>query len=417
MAATVSSYYTTVTWSTPAGSPSGYAVEAGSSPGGSNVSVTETGTPVTSLRAPVPPGTYYVRIRARNACGVSEPSAEITVVSRGGYQDHPDILVAPRTAARNTYFPSIAKLRNGELLVVYYDSPEHVSPAGRISLVRSRDAGRTWSAPTVIVDTPLDDRDSSITVTRSGRLLVSYFVRNDDGTGGGVFVTESDDGGKTWSRDVRVDTGLIGPATSARIVELANGDLLIPIYGGAKAGANTRASVVRSRDRGVSWPRRQEVQIAAAPGINFQEPALADVDGRLLALMRTDRSDNTAYETWSLDHGATWSEPTAIGLAAQASELVVLPSQDRPHGSVVHAWADWSRRYGDSRPTVVQMIRWPRSATAPVFGEPQLLYNGHCDDAGYPSAVVLDDGRLFVVFYDACLGYIGGAYLAAGTLR
>src|SRR5439155_24788502 len=138
---------------------------------------------------------------------------------------------------------SIARLGNGDLLVVYYDSPEHVSPAGRISLVRSRDAGRTWSAPTVIVDTPLDDRDPSITVTRSGTLLVSYFVRNDDGTSGGVFVARSDDGGNTWSRDARVDTDLVGPATSARIVELANGDLLIPIYGGAKDGANTRASV------------------------------------------------------------------------------------------------------------------------------------------------------------------------------
>jgi hypothetical protein len=83
----------------------------------------------------------------------------------------------------------------------------------------------------------------------------------------------------------------------------------------------------------------------------------------------------------------------------------------------VHAWADWSRRYGDSRPTVAQVIRWPEGAAAPVFGEPHLLYNGRCDDAGYPSAVVLDDGRLFVVFYDACLGYIGGAYVAPGTLR
>jgi hypothetical protein len=63
------------------------------------------------------------------------------------------------------------------------------------------------------------------------------------------------------------------------------------------------------------------------------------------------------------------------------------------------------------------MIRWPPGATAPLFGEPKLLYNGHCDDAGYPSVVVLDDGRLFVVFYDACLGYIGGTYVAAGTLR
>ena len=85
--------------------------------------------------------------------------------------------------------------------------------------------------------------------------------------------------------------------------------------------------------------------------------------------------------------------------------------------TVVHVWADWSRRYGDSRPTVAQLIRWPGTAAAPLFGEPKLLYNSHCDDAGIPSAAVLDDGRLFVVYYDACLGYIGGAYLTPDMLR
>jgi len=30
---------------------------------------------------------------------------------------------------------------------------------------------------------------------------------------------------------------------------------------------------------------------------------------------------------------------------------------------------------------------------------------------------VLDDGRLFVVFYDACLGYIGCTYVNPSMLR
>jgi len=416
VAATASNWFAVVTWTPSAGSPSSYLIEAGSSPGQSDISVNETGTPATSWKTPAPPGNYYVRVRARNKCGVSEPSSEIMVVNEP-YQDHPEIVVTPRTADRNTYFPSVAKLEAGQLLVVYYDSPEHVSPAGRISLVGSRDAGRTWSAPRVIVDTPLDDRDPSITVTRTGRLLVSYFVRHPDGTGGGVFVVRSDDGGVEWSRPVRVDTGLVGPSTSARILELANGDLLIPIYGVTKDSANERATIVRSRDGGHTWSGQTEVEIAATPGINFQEPALVEVEGRLLAVMRTDSTGNRAYETTSIDGGTTWSEPAAIGLAAQASDLIALPPLDEPAGSVVHAWADWSRRYGDSRPTVVQRIRWPAGSSRPVFGEPRVLYNSQCDDAGYPSGVVLDDGRLFVVFYDACLGYIGGAYLPVSALR
>src|SRR5205823_5180823 len=108
VAATASKWLAIVTWSASSGSPSSYLVEAGSSPGQSDISVTETGTPATSWKTATPPGTYYVRVRARNACGVSEPSTEIIVVT-DAYQDHPDILVTPRTADRNTYFPSVAK--------------------------------------------------------------------------------------------------------------------------------------------------------------------------------------------------------------------------------------------------------------------------------------------------------------------
>lgn len=415
VAAKVSGTLVVVTWRAPSGTPLGYVVEAGSAPQTSNVSVIDIDHAVTEYTATAPPGMYYVRVRARDACGLSEPSSEITVVS-AVYQEHPEVLVTPKTTGRNTYFPSVVKLRDGRLLVVYYDSPEHVSPLGRISMVQSRDDGRTWSPPRVVVDTPFDDRDPSLAITRTGRLLLSYFVSDSStATSAGVFVARSDDDGATWSEPVRVETAIAGGATSSKIIEAANGDLLIPLYGSSNGGVNSRVTMVRSRDGGRTWPRREEVEIAASPGISFMEPALAAADGRMLVVMRTDRPDNLAYAARSLNGGATWSEPSPFGIAAQASELVPLPGE--PAMTLAHVWADWSRRYGDSRPTVVQMIRWPAGSTTPAFGEPKVLYNSHCDDAGYPSAVVLDDGRLFVVFYDACLGYIGGAYLTPGALR
>lgn len=63
-------------WQPPAsgGIPTGYVIEAGTATGQSNIaSVPTTGT---SLSAPVPTGTYYLRVRARNACGVGGPSTE-----------------------------------------------------------------------------------------------------------------------------------------------------------------------------------------------------------------------------------------------------------------------------------------------------------------------------------------------------
>jgi len=43
--------------------------------------VQDTGTPATTLAAPgVAAGTYFLRIRARNACGTSAPSNEAVAV-------------------------------------------------------------------------------------------------------------------------------------------------------------------------------------------------------------------------------------------------------------------------------------------------------------------------------------------------
>ncbi len=74
---TVSGDTVSLSWSPSAGA-TGYLVEAGSSSGLANLaalSVSHNGLDVSS----VPPGTYYVRVRATNACGVGAPSAEVVV--------------------------------------------------------------------------------------------------------------------------------------------------------------------------------------------------------------------------------------------------------------------------------------------------------------------------------------------------
>lgn len=57
-----------------------YIVEVGLTPGTAGVAVRDTGTANTSLQITLPSGTYYIRVRARNACGTSAPSNEAVVV-------------------------------------------------------------------------------------------------------------------------------------------------------------------------------------------------------------------------------------------------------------------------------------------------------------------------------------------------
>jgi hypothetical protein len=73
----------TLFWIAAAGAPTSYVLEAGSFAGGANVAVSDTGTAATSLTASnVGAGTYFVRVRARNACGTGGASNEATVVVR-----------------------------------------------------------------------------------------------------------------------------------------------------------------------------------------------------------------------------------------------------------------------------------------------------------------------------------------------
>jgi hypothetical protein len=347
-------------------------------------------------------------------------ASELVIAASPDNPARPDVIVAARTAQRSTYFPTVERLRNGDLIVVYYDSPDHVSEAGRIALVRSSDDGRTWSAPRVIVDTMFDDRDPSIMQTSWGTLLLTFFVRDWNQSPAralGVYVTRSDDGGVTWEPPVKVETRFArtvtpgGAATSAKIVELENGDLLIPLYGALPDNDDKRATIVRSTDRGHTWPRANEVEIGYRPGIDLVEPALANLGhNRLLAKMRTERTDNLAYEAHSLDGGFTWSQPTKTVFAAQASDLLPLRVNGRSTALVLHAWGDFSSRFGLGRPTVVE-IEDPEATWR--FPGPKVVYHGGCSwgDESYPSAVLLSDGRVFMVYYDACRGFIGGTYL------
>ena len=72
-------------WGAPPGSqPTSYVIEAGSASGASNITVFDTGTAATALTVNnVPAGTYFVRVRGKDAAGTGPASNEVTVVVGG----------------------------------------------------------------------------------------------------------------------------------------------------------------------------------------------------------------------------------------------------------------------------------------------------------------------------------------------
>jgi len=81
LAATVAGQAVTLVWGAAGGQPTSYVLEAGSAPGSTNLVNSDLGGNATSLSATgVGSGRYFVRVRAKNACGTSGPSNEIIVV-------------------------------------------------------------------------------------------------------------------------------------------------------------------------------------------------------------------------------------------------------------------------------------------------------------------------------------------------
>jgi predicted phage tail protein len=70
-----------LSWTAPAlgGAPTAYRLEAGTSPGLANAALVTLGATPAFAVSGVPPGTYYVRVRAMNPAGVGPSSGDATV--------------------------------------------------------------------------------------------------------------------------------------------------------------------------------------------------------------------------------------------------------------------------------------------------------------------------------------------------
>ena len=282
-------------------------------------------------------------------------------------------------------FPDVCRSKSGDLLCVFYAGYAHVSvpreglPKGaRIAMVRSSDDGATWSAPDTVIDSPIDDRDPSITQLRDGRLVVSYMSYDPKRRPGTheVLLVWSDDDGRTWGAPQPIETPLKGnEAVSEPVRELPDGTLLLPLYGSLKPGEKDCSVMVLSRNAGKTWP---EHAVVSLPGEHLHEPSVVALpDGRLLMFIRPKMR-------WceSSDGGKTWSKPISMPMSGDAPYalltsrgLLLLAFRHHPTSSTSMTY---SRDYGKTWSRLIVLDR--------VIG-------------GYPSLVELPDGRVLVVYY------------------
>jgi predicted neuraminidase len=110
----------------------------------------------------------------------------------------------------------------------------------------------------------------------------------------------SDDGGKTWSKAVRLPDGFMGPVKNKPVM-LPDGILLCP---SSTENDGWQIQMELTADLGKTWtksvPARSERKWSA-----IQPTVLFHPGGRLQILCRT--KEGCIAESWSADNGRTWS--------------------------------------------------------------------------------------------------------------
>jgi hypothetical protein len=322
-------------------------------------------------------------------------------------------------------WPTVARRRNGELLVSYSGGREqHVCPFGKVELIRSTDDGKTWSWPRVLVDLGIDNRDSGILETAKGTLLVTTFTsmayepmlrkaeKLKPGQPGvwpakrladwqaaerrlspaerranlGVWMVRSVDGGRSWSAPY--DSLLNSPHGP---VQLTDGRLL---YAGIDLWRTPRrVGVCQSTDDGQTWQHLAEIPVRPGDnsGVYDELHAVEAGDGRLIVQIRNHNRANSGetLQCESSDGGRTWSVPHAIGVWGLPSHLLRLADgrllmtygyRRKPFGNQARVSEDYGRTW----------------SAAMLISD-----DGASGDLGYPSTVQLADHSLLTVWYES----------------
>ncbi|WP_308796651.1 sialidase family protein [Agromyces silvae] len=327
------------------------------------------------------------------------------------------------SATAQVVISTLAKSDDGDLVAFYNTGNDGAADVG-IMTTRSEDDGATWTTPSQFIapSNPASRISAgSATTLDDGTMLLPYTLqtihqhylnRETD-----LYLARSADGGITWTghdAPVTVTPDWYGAFQFGELVELADGTLLMPIWGSAKPPASTDyanlnpepllSGVLRSTDAGLTWgefsafdpfldaPLRP-LNVAWMPaGLN--EATIVELrDGRLMASMRYDSRifDRTGYLTYSDDGGRTWSEPVVTGLAARGPAAFVTSCSEGLPGAaskVLYTTAEGSalKMYttydGGTTFGNVTNVQLPTGVTNPIYA-----------DAEY-----LSDGRLFVLF-------------------
>ncbi len=278
---------------------------------------------------PAPRRAACLVIAALWTCQVAaEPAVRVFVSGTDGY---------------HTYrIPALVISKAGTLLAFCEGRKTDRADHGDVDLLlkRSIDGGRTWGPQQLVHE---EGGAAKVTIgnacpvvdSSTGRVWLAFTRENR-----AVFLTHSDDDGKSWARPTEISSSAMDPAWTWVATGPGNGiqmlqgkhrgRLVLPCDHrvGVHDARNSRghSHTLYSDDHGKTWQRGKPTDA----GMN--ECAIAErSDGKLMLNMRSYRGKNQRAVALSEDGGATWGAaldaPTLVEPVCQASLIRIAPHQ------------------------------------------------------------------------------------------
>jgi len=323
-------------------------------------------------------------------------------------------------------FPSIVRRRDGELLVAFRRAPDrrafgekgitHTDANSYLVLVRSTDAGQTWSRPELIYANPMGgSQDPCMVQLRDNSLICSSygwaFVKTEAiaGLKGSVhygnyvflggFLVRSENGGRNWSDAIipaacRGETarGLFGEPIPAynrgAICEGHDGRLFWAIASNTSTNSQqTETHLMISQDKGKTW--QYSCPIARDDRFSINETSLYQTPkGDLVAFMRTEGFNDHTIVARSTDGGRRFSQWIDAEFKGHPHHAIQLPDQ-----RVLLVYGYRHKPFG------VRARVLDPECTRFDGEEIVLREDGGNGDLGYPWATTLSRKRALVVYY------------------
>lgn len=340
---------------------------------------------------------------------LAHPTADAVVL------EHRTLFADPNVYAA---WPDIIRAANGDLLVTFCSTDEHLGPDGRASLIRSTDDGHSWSAPVTAYDSPLDDRDIGLTRAPDGTLALHIWTTNWTEEMYGRYSTDSypaetlaawtehvntpayrnasdhegrwtltsTDHGQTWHHRVR------GPDAVHGGIVLDNGTWLTAAYREEKGNV----AIFTAPASTGPWGKSIVIETPLTDTLRFGEPHVAQLpSGRIVVVIRAtsipydDSGDHLQFWVATSDnHGRTWSKPFSSGRWGFPVHVTVLRD-----GRLIATYGYRRFPYGQRASLSRDGVNWQE------FPEIIIRADAPNRDLGYPASIEITPGEILTVYY------------------